>query len=130
MIGTDISEGVDEEGNPVWNAASVKIDGTGLDIKFQQTTEEINSLSGKIDSVRIVGKNCFTKNEGGVLEPESIVLRAETKNNATVNRWLIDDVEVTGDRRERNQSVGRHWSHDVNYPPRLYGNKAIHHGNS
>lgn len=92
---TDISEGVDEEGNPVWNAASVKIDGTGLDIKFQQTTEEINSLSGKIDSVRIVGKNCFTKNEGGVLEPESIVLRAETKNNATVNRWLIDDVEVT-----------------------------------
>lgn len=92
---TDISESVDEEGNPVWNAASVKLDGEGLDIKFQQTTDEINSLSGKIDSVRIVGKNCFTKNEGGVLEPETIVLRAEKKNNATVNRWLIDDVEVT-----------------------------------
>lgn len=104
---TDISEGVDEEGNPVWNAASVKIDGTGLDIKFQQTTEEINSLSGKIDSVRIVGKNCFTKNEGGVLEPESIVLRAETKNNATVNRWLIDDVEVTAtEESEINPWVG------------------------
>lgn len=92
---TDISEGVDEDGNPVWNAASVKLDGKGLDIKFQQTTEEINSLSGKIDSVRIIGKNCFTKNEGGVLEPESLVLRAEVKNNATINRWLIDDVEVT-----------------------------------
>lgn len=92
---SDISESTDKDGNPVWSAASVKIDGKGLDIKFSETTEKINSLSGQTDAVRIVGKNCFTKDVGGVLTPENIVLTAEQKNLATISKWSIDDVEIT-----------------------------------
>lgn len=95
---TDISESVDENGNPIWDIANISINGNKFGVEYttfkETTTNSLNTLSNMVQSVELLGQQVFTETEG-VISPTVITIRAIVKNGAVISKWYIDGVENT-----------------------------------
>lgn len=59
---------------------------------FASINNSISSLSGSVATVELIGEQVFIDN-GSSISPESIIIKAETRNGAEISKWYIDDVE-------------------------------------
>lgn len=59
---------------------------------FASINNSISSLSGSVATVELIGEQVFIDN-GSSISPESITIKAETRNGAEISKWYIDDVE-------------------------------------
>lgn len=59
---------------------------------FTSINNSISSLSGSVATVELIGEQVFIDN-GSSISPESITIKAETRNGAEISKWYIDDVE-------------------------------------
>lgn len=105
---TDISEGVDENGNPIWNIANIYMNGKQFGVEYTSFQEKVNGdvkdLNDEIDkisnsiskfqTIEIIGEQVFVENKG-IITPSSITLRADTKETDITISWYIDDIENT-----------------------------------
>lgn len=59
---------------------------------FASINNSISSLSGSVATVELIGEQVFIDN-GSSISPESITIKAETRNGAEISKWYIDDIE-------------------------------------
>lgn len=86
----------DENGNI--DIVNVVMDGEQFGVKYNQfvteTQEDISSLKGQMVYVQLIGDQAFI-DSNGVITPDTITLTAVTKNDTTIGKWYINDVENT-----------------------------------
>ena len=62
---------------------------------FSSVNNSIASLSGLVASVELIGEQVFVDDGKGSISPNTITIKANVKNGASVNKWYINDVENT-----------------------------------
>lgn len=62
---------------------------------FSSVNNSIASLSGLVASVELIGEQVFVDDGKGSISPNTITIKANVKNGASVSKWYIDDVENT-----------------------------------
>lgn len=86
----------DENGNV--DISHIVMDGEQFSVKYVQfvneTQENIDDLKGQMVYVQVVGEQAFIESNG-VITPDEITLTAVTKNDTSIGKWYIDDVENT-----------------------------------
>ena len=86
----------DKNGNV--DAAKVIVNGHGVDAEFvsikQQITKQIECVEDKIGTLDLYGEQIFRKIDG-VISPNSITITAKYRNDVTIGKWYIDNVENT-----------------------------------
>lgn len=93
----------DDDGNVITHLDNIYTgDGGKFGVEYttfkQQVTlntQSLSDLSSMVDSIEIVGGQVFTIDQLGNITPASITLTAETKNNAVVAHWYLDNIENT-----------------------------------
>lgn len=68
---------------------------TNTNSSLSNLQESIDSLSTASDNIELIGSQVFTVDNEGNISPDSITITAQCKNNATISKWFIDDVENT-----------------------------------
>lgn len=102
---TDISESVDENGNPIWNVSSLVMNGEKFEVQYTTFTEstqseinklsnDISSLSDMVQSVELTGSQVFVEDENGI-SPSVITITANIKNGLEIGKWYLDGIENT-----------------------------------
>ena len=86
----------DKNGNV--DASKVIVNGHGVDAEFisikQQITDQIEEVEGKIGTLDLYGEQIFRKIDG-VISPNSVTITAKYRNDVTIGKWYIDNVENT-----------------------------------
>lgn len=62
---------------------------------FSSVNNSIASLSGLVASVELIGEQVFVDNGKGSISPNTITIKANVKNGASVSKWYINSVENT-----------------------------------
>lgn len=93
---TGIREWKDENGKTIFDISKMKYNDTEFSVSYESYRSEVAQLSSMVDSIELIGNQVFTQDSSGKITPSSITVKANTKNNAVVGKWLIDD-EVTTD---------------------------------
>ena len=69
-----------------------------------ETMQQLNDLSNQTRSITLSGNQIFTQTINGIT-PDSITVRATTKNNVVVSKWYIDDEINTAYVSDDNSSI-------------------------
>lgn len=62
---------------------------------FSSVNNSIASLSGLVASVELIGEQVFVDDGKGSISPNTITIKANVKNGASVNKWYINNMENT-----------------------------------
>lgn len=90
-----ISNGVDEDGKPVWDAHSVQINGEGLDVVYSTMTEDIDKNTTSIEKANITIDQ-LSKEIGLVVSGDTYTSKISTMESDIadasigINKWLIE----------------------------------------
>ena len=86
---SDISEGVDENGNPVWDISQVTINGEGAKTFFTQIKEEVSEISDMVKSVSITADSQVFKSEDGGITyiPDTITFNPIILGDIKYSKW-------------------------------------------
>lgn len=115
MDWTDISEGVDENGNPIWDIANIYMNGEQFGAQYvsftTETTKSISSLSDDVaalsdmvQTIELTGEQVFVDSDG-TITPSSITISAFVKNNTVIDKWLVNGIENTSYVSADNMSI-------------------------
>lgn len=101
---TGIREWQDEDGNTIFDVSKMKFNDEEFSVMYETQKQEIEHLSYMTDAITIVGGQVFTEKDN-IISPESITVRAITRNNAVISRWLLDGSEVSSGISEDKSSI-------------------------
>lgn len=94
---TNILEWEDNDGNKIFQVSNMYFGNDKFEVSYSQmqenvneTMQQLNDLSNQTRSITLLGNQIFTQTINGIT-PDSITVRATTKNNVVVSKWYIDD---------------------------------------
>lgn len=94
---TNILEWEDYDGNKIFQVSNMYFGNDKFEVSYSQmqenvneTMQQLNDLSNQTRSITLLGNQIFTQTINGIT-PDSITVRAATKNNVVVSKWYIDD---------------------------------------
>lgn len=108
---TNILEWEDYDGNKIFQVSNMYFGNDKFEVSYSQmqenvneTMQQLNDLSNQTRSITLLGNQIFTQTINGIT-PDSITVRATTKNNVVVSKWYIDDEINTAYVSDDNSSI-------------------------
>lgn len=108
---TNILEWEDYDGNKIFQVTNMYFGNDKFEVSYSQmqenvneTMQQLNDLSNQTRSITLSGNQIFTQTINGIT-PDSITVRATTKNNVVVSKWYIDDEINTAYVSDDNSSI-------------------------